>query len=81
MFVRKGGDDADTVGRVCLCNALTADVGLGQTRAAGYVEDPLVTLGADLSGAARLLALHPHGWTARQAVDWLCSTADSPVRG
>ena len=81
MYVKKGGDEAATVGRVCLCNALTADVGLGQTRADGYVEDSLVTMGADLSGAARLLAMHPAGWTARQAVEWLCTTADSPVRG
>jgi NAD(P)H-dependent flavin oxidoreductase YrpB (nitropropane dioxygenase family) len=31
-YVRKGGAAADTVGRKCLCNALTATVGLGQIR-------------------------------------------------
>ncbi len=80
MYVKKGGDEADTKGRVCLCNALTADVGIGQTRANGYTEDPLVTLGTDLSGATRLLEIHPDGWTARQAVDWLYSDVDGPVR-
>ena len=70
-YQRKGGDLADTVGRKCLCNALTADVGLGQTRPDGYQEPGLVTLGSDLSGPRRLLARHPGGWTAAQAVAWL----------
>ncbi|MGY4645726.1 nitronate monooxygenase [Cellulomonas sp. URHB0016] len=71
QFVRKGGDIADTVDRVCLCNALSADVGLGQTRADGRAEEPLVTLGADLTGASRLAELHPGGWSADQVLDWL----------
>jgi NAD(P)H-dependent flavin oxidoreductase YrpB (nitropropane dioxygenase family) len=71
MYVRKGGDRADTVGRACLCNALTADVGLGQVRRDGYAEPPLVTLGSDLASAVALAALHPRGWTAADAVAWL----------
>jgi len=70
-FVRKGGGADDAAGRLCLCNALMANVGLGQTRATGYVEKPLITLGADLDGPRRLIALHPQGWTAREALDWL----------
>ena len=70
-FARKGGRADETAGRLCLCNALMANVGLGQTRATGYVEKPLVTLGADLSGPRRLAAIHPGGWTAREALDWL----------
>ena len=71
LHVRKGGTAADTDGRACLCNSLTANIGLGQTRPDGYSEDALITLGADLDGARRLAVLHPHGWTARQAMDWL----------
>ncbi|MEO6820985.1 MAG: nitronate monooxygenase [Candidatus Nanopelagicales bacterium] len=71
MYVRKGGDAADTVGRKCLCNALTADVGLGQTRRTGYQELPLVTLGSDTEGMSDLLAAHPDGWSATDAVSWL----------
>ena len=74
MYARKGGADEDTGGRKCLCNALMANIGLGQVRRGGYVEEPAVTLGQDLSGAQALLALHPDGWTARQAVEWLLST-------
>ena len=70
-YLRKGGEEADTVARQCLCNALTANVGLGQTRADGYTEAPLVTLGSDLDGARAMLQRCPHGWTAAEAVAWL----------
>lgn len=71
MYVHKGGDAADTAGRGCLCNGLTADVGLAQTRRDGYTEPSLVTLGNDLSGPRTLAARHPDGWTAADAVAWL----------
>jgi NAD(P)H-dependent flavin oxidoreductase YrpB (nitropropane dioxygenase family) len=70
-YVRKGGAIEDTVGRKCLCNGLTATVGLGQVRRDGYAEPPIVTLGADLDGVAKMLSDHPAGWTARQAVERL----------
>lgn len=68
MYTKKGGDLAETLGRKCLCNALLADVGLGQVRKDGYAEQPLVTMGQDLAGVAALLATHPDGWTAADAV-------------
>ncbi|MEO8556779.1 MAG: nitronate monooxygenase [Actinomycetota bacterium] len=71
MYVRKGGDIADTVGRKCLCNGLTANVGLGQTRRDGYQEAPIATLGADLDGVTQMLSERAGGWTAAQAVDFL----------
>jgi NAD(P)H-dependent flavin oxidoreductase YrpB (nitropropane dioxygenase family) len=71
MYVKKGGDVADTVGRKCLCNGLTAGVGLGQNRRDGYDEVPIVTLGADLEGISQMLSDLPDGWTAVQAVDRL----------
>ena len=74
-YARKGGSIEATVGRKCLCNALMADVGLGQHRRDGYDEVPAVTLGQDLDGARRLLAEHPQGWSATQAVDWLLTHA------
>jgi NAD(P)H-dependent flavin oxidoreductase YrpB (nitropropane dioxygenase family) len=70
-FARKGGATEETTGRGCLCNALMANVGLGQERSDGYQEEPLVTLGEDLEGPRRLLSLFPQGWSARQALDWL----------
>jgi hypothetical protein len=55
----------------CLCNGLTANVGLAQTRPDGYVEPPLLTLGSDLDGVRRLVAEHSGGWSATQVVEWL----------
>jgi NAD(P)H-dependent flavin oxidoreductase YrpB (nitropropane dioxygenase family) len=71
MYVRKGGDIADTVGRKCLCNGLMAGILLGQNRRDGYREVPIVTLGADLEGVAQMLSDLPDGWTAVQAIDRL----------
>lgn len=73
MFARKGGADADTAGRMCLCNALLANIGLSQVRKDGYIEEPAVTLGQDLDGPQELLRTYPQGWTAQQGVDWLLS--------
>jgi NAD(P)H-dependent flavin oxidoreductase YrpB (nitropropane dioxygenase family) len=70
-FVRKGGSAEEAAGRKCLCNALTANVSLGQTRRDGYEEVPLVTLGTDLDGVTALLSAHPAGWTAAHAVAYL----------
>ncbi len=72
MYVRKGGEAAETAGRSCLCNALLANVGLGQTRRAdSYTEDPLVTLGSNLDGVRAMLERHANGWSAAQVVTWL----------
>jgi NAD(P)H-dependent flavin oxidoreductase YrpB (nitropropane dioxygenase family) len=71
-YLRKGGEIADTHGRTCLCNALLANVGLAQTRHdGGYTEEPLVTLGSGLDGVSAMLARHPAGWSAAEAVTWL----------
>lgn len=71
VYLRKGGEEEELTDRKCLCNALMSNVGLGQTRADGYSEPPLITLGADLSGARELLKSHPNGWNATQAVQYL----------
>jgi nitronate monooxygenase len=47
QFVAKGGDAAETVGRRCLCNGLTANIGQAQQRATGP-EQALLTSGDDL---------------------------------
>ena len=60
-FIAKGGDEADTVGRMCLCNGLSAAVGARDT------ETPVVTLGDDVSFLAKL----PKGYTAADAIRYL----------
>jgi NAD(P)H-dependent flavin oxidoreductase YrpB (nitropropane dioxygenase family) len=80
MYARKGGEVSETVGRTCLCNALTADIGLGQTRRDGYVEPTLVTLGSDLDSVRGLAARHPDGWTGADVVTWLTAGTASEAR-
>jgi NAD(P)H-dependent flavin oxidoreductase YrpB (nitropropane dioxygenase family) len=54
-YVAKGGRIEDTVGRRCLCNALTANVGHAQVRAGGVEEPPLLTSGDDLASMSGFL--------------------------
>ena len=66
LYTAKGGDAADTAGRVCICNALVATTGLPQVRAGRWVEPGIVTMGDDLPGVARFL---PPGATEYSAAD------------
>ena len=67
-WVEKGGEMADTEGRRCLCNALTANIGLAQRRTGELEEEPtLVTSGDDLLALADFFRANP-SYTAAQAV-------------
>jgi nitronate monooxygenase len=70
-YVRKGGDEADTVGRKCVCNALLASIELGQTQKSGEPELPLVTSGDDVSHVARFLKPGADSYTAADVIDYL----------
>jgi NAD(P)H-dependent flavin oxidoreductase YrpB (nitropropane dioxygenase family) len=72
-FVCKGGDGAETVGRKCLCNGLLATVGLGQVRAGGAVEPPIITSGDDLCRVVRAMAARTgcHRWHAADVIEYL----------
>jgi nitronate monooxygenase len=69
-YVRKGGHLEDTVGRRCLCNGLTAAIGLGQVRPNGDVEPPLVTSGDDLQIIGQFLQGKTR-YSAQDVVNWL----------
>ncbi len=49
VYLSKDGKVEDTAGRVCLCNALVANIGLPQVRGGKYVERGVVTSGDDLT--------------------------------
>ena len=71
-YVVKGGDVADTVGRRCLCNGLTATIGQAQWRPETNDEEiPLVTSGDDLLSLADFATATP-GYTADHVVRYLC---------
>src|ERR1039458_5014735 len=68
-YVAKGGDAAATVDRMCLCNGLSAAVGLGQVRGAG-VEPAVITSGDGL-GTLRSVPGHRDGYSAADVVTYL----------
>ncbi len=72
-FVAKGGDIADTVGRRCLCNGLTANIGQPQHRDGGD-ELPLLTSGDDLV-SLDTFALGRTRYSAKDVIDYLCGTS------
>ncbi|WP_328808026.1 nitronate monooxygenase [Nonomuraea antri] len=64
-YVRKGRPAEEAAGRQCLCNGLTAAIGLGQHRDDGYREPALLTLGQDVGFLAGL----PEDHSAADVVD------------
>ncbi|MCM2315102.1 MAG: nitronate monooxygenase, partial [Thermoanaerobaculia bacterium] len=70
-YVAKGGDAEATEGRKCLCNALLANVGMGQIRRDGTVELPLVTAGDDISTIARFIRPGEATYSAKDVIEAL----------
>lgn len=71
-FMKKGGKEADTVGRKCLCNALMANIGKGQVRKDGSAELPLLTSGDELKTLGAFLNGRA-SYTAKDVIDYLLS--------
>jgi NAD(P)H-dependent flavin oxidoreductase YrpB (nitropropane dioxygenase family) len=69
-FVAKGGDPEETVGRQCLCNGLTATIGLAQSRGHGVEEPPLITSGDALLSLDRFLG-DRLAYSATDVLDYL----------
>jgi nitronate monooxygenase len=67
-FVAKGGALEDTVGRVCLCNSLVANVGMSQRLPDGTSELCLITLGDDLTAVGRFCTLEHPDYSAADVI-------------
>ena len=80
-YVRKGGAPEETVGRKCLCNGLTADIGFPQVQKNGYVEKPLVTAGNDIARIAELVSDGKTTYSASDVIDYIMRdvVAEDPV--
>lgn len=74
-YVRKGGRAEDTVGRKCLCNALVTNIGLGQRRADGYEELPMLTAGDDIDCVRAYITPDRLSYRARDVVESLLPSA------
>jgi len=79
VYEKRGGDPADTEGRICLCNGLLAGIGLGQVQES-TVEPPILTAGDSVADIAGFVPEGATGYTAadvvRALVDGLARTED-----
>ena len=78
-YVKKGGDIADTVGRMCLCNSLVANVGMPQIQRSGDIEPMLITSGDDAVGVARFVPEGQTTYTAAHVIDYLLDGVEVPA--
>lgn len=69
-YVEKGGKPEAVENKKCLCNALLANIGLGQRRRDGYTEKSLITAGKAILSIAAILKYRP-AYSAKDVIDWL----------
>jgi len=67
-YLKKGGKLEDTVGRKCLCNALTANIGMAQRRPDGYEELPMMTSGDDINCVLAFITPEQRSYHARDVI-------------
>lgn len=68
VYERKSGRAQQTEGRLCLCNGLLANIGLGQRRSDGTSEAALLTAGDGVSSIARYVASGATTYSAETVV-------------
>ena len=78
QYVKKGGNEADTAGRKCLCNALMANVSFPQIRP-DSLELPLVTAGDDAAIIHQLLPDNRPNYSAADVIRLLLAPTPEPV--
>jgi NAD(P)H-dependent flavin oxidoreductase YrpB (nitropropane dioxygenase family) len=71
-FVKKGGTVDEAEGRKCLCNALLANVNIGQLRPGGELELPLITSGDHLTALGEFLDGRS-SYSAADVIEYLLS--------
>jgi len=68
-YLAKGGIEEETRGRLCVCNALLANIGIGQIRPDGSEELPLLTAGIEVETVARFAAPGASTYSAADVID------------
>jgi len=68
LYLAKGGNAEDAVGRKCICNALVANIGHPQLRNGRRVEHGLVTAGDDLKSVPQFLAFGESEYGAAEVI-------------
>jgi nitronate monooxygenase len=78
-FIGKGGARDETLGRKCLCNGLTATIGLGQLRPGGEPELAVLTAGNGIAHIAQFLSNGVDAYSAADVLRRLLSGRDSAL--
>ena len=68
VYMSKGGNEENALGRKCLCNALLANIGHPQVRGGKYVESGLVTSGDDLREIPSFLPPNGSAYSAADVI-------------
>ncbi len=79
-YLRKGGDEADTLGRKCLCNGLMANINHPQVRKNGYRETALVTAGEDIAKLKQFISADKPNYSALEVIDHLLSAITAKAK-
>lgn len=67
-YVKKGGNEKDTIGRKCICNGLVAAIGLPQIRKNGFREIPIITAGDALNSITRFVPEGKYSYSAEDVL-------------
>ena len=67
-YVRKGAAADETEGRQCVCNGLTATIGLAQIRPGNGMDLPLITAGNDVAHIANFLRPGHDSYSAAEVI-------------
>ncbi len=76
-YTEKGGKSQETKNKVCLCNGLLATIGWGQKRRNGHNEQPVVTIGKDLSFLRDIILLYGREYSAKNVIEYLLTKENS----
>ncbi|MCA9914495.1 MAG: nitronate monooxygenase [Anaerolineae bacterium] len=78
-YVRKGGTEEDTYGRVCLCNQLGSAAGFHQLRKGEYEEPAIITSGDDLPNITQFIPEGQDHYSVKDVLTELTSLVTEPV--
>lgn len=70
-WLAKGGEKEELEGRKCLCNGLLANIGHAVERGGGYLEKPLLTVGAYFDQLVQLVRDLGKDFSAAEVIDYL----------
>jgi nitronate monooxygenase len=70
-YINKGGDEGALDGKVCICNALLANIGMAQRKKNGQLELPLITCGNDIASIKDFIQNGNMEYSAAHVIDIL----------